>query len=345
MAQCLIGCGSNQGLRREQLDGAVELLRFMPGVTLQKVSRLRETRPIGGPVGQAPFLNSACLIETDLSPHEVLGMLTAVENTLHRERGERWGPRTIDLDLLLYDDAVIDNQSVDGAVLTIPHPRMSTRRFVLEPAAEIAGSLPHPLAGCSVQSLLENISQPHLHVAVVGVAGSGTSEVAAAIADTTLARCIRRPAPLPESGSLGRWQETLAAWTHPLQADTWPDESHGTISDYWLELLVIAAAGHLQPEEMSRLRSEHAVFAQTTMAPNVAILLLATPESLLRQTGHSETTVATLLACQERLVDRLRGGGRSGGGTAAVPKAVVAIDASDLRQATLESVAAVEALL
>ena len=131
----------------------------------------------------------------------------------------------------------------------------------------------------------------------------------------------------------------------PLQAAAWPDESHGTISDYWLEMLVIAAEGLLPPEEMSRLRSEHAVLAQTTIAPNVAILLLATPESLLRQTAHSETTVATLLACQERLVDRLRGGGRSACGTTAVPKAMVAIDAADLRQATLESIAAVEALL
>jgi len=96
---------------------------------------------------------------------------------------------------------------------------------------------------------------------------------------------------------------------------------------------------------LSRLRSEHAVLAQTTNAPNVAILLQATPESLLRQAALSETEVAALLACQERLIGRLRGGGRSACSTAAVPKAVVAIDASDLRQATLESIAAVEALL
>jgi len=96
---------------------------------------------------------------------------------------------------------------------------------------------------------------------------------------------------------------------------------------------------------MVRLRSEHAVLAQNTIAPNVAILLLATSESLLRHTAHSQTSVATLLACQERLVDRLRGGGRSDCSTAAAPKAVVAIAAADLRQATLEGIAAVEALL
>ena len=74
----------------------------MPGVTLQAVSRYRETTPVGGPPGQGSFLNGACLIETELPPRQVLDMLAAVENTLHRERTERWGQRTIDLDLLLY---------------------------------------------------------------------------------------------------------------------------------------------------------------------------------------------------------------------------------------------------
>ena len=97
----------------------MELLRFMPGVTLVSVSRYRETRPIGGPPGQGVFLNGACLLETDLAPHDVLGMLAAVENTLDRERGERWGPRTVDLDLLLYDSIVLDT-----ATLTLPHPRI-----------------------------------------------------------------------------------------------------------------------------------------------------------------------------------------------------------------------------
>ena len=166
MACCLIGCGSNQGARREQLDRAIELLGVMPGITMRAVSRHRETRPIGGPPDQAPFLNGACLVDTDLGPHELLDVLAAVENTLHRERMERWGPRTIDLDILLYDQIVLDDSVVAGTSLTIPHPRMSTRRFVLEPAVEIAPDLRHPHSGCSLRDLLDNISQPHLHVAV-----------------------------------------------------------------------------------------------------------------------------------------------------------------------------------
>jgi 2-amino-4-hydroxy-6-hydroxymethyldihydropteridine diphosphokinase len=181
MARCLIGCGSNLGRRREFLDRAIELIRFMPGVSLLAVSRFRETRPIGGPPGQESFLNGACLIETDLPPHDVLAMLAAVENTLHRERLEWWGPRTIDLDLLLYDDVVLETET-----LTLPHPRMPTRRFVLEPCVEIAADIRHPLAGCTLAEMLESITAPQPHVAVIGLPGSGAHEVAAAIADTML---------------------------------------------------------------------------------------------------------------------------------------------------------------
>ena len=181
MARCLIACGSNEGQPRQHLADAGDLLRSMPGLTLLATSRIRETRPVGGPAGQAPFMNGAFLVETEFAADELLGVLTAIENTLHRERLERWGPRTIDLDLLLYGDLVIEQPG-----LTIPHPRMTTRRFVLEPCAEIAPDFVHPLAGCSVQDLLDNISVAHPHVAVVGVPGSGAAEVAAAVADVWL---------------------------------------------------------------------------------------------------------------------------------------------------------------
>jgi len=181
MARCLIACGSNVGQSRQHLADAGDLLRSMPGLTLLATSRIRETRPVGGPAGQAPFMNGAFLVETEFAADEMLGVLTAIENTLHRQRFERWGPRTIDLDLLLYDDLVVEQPG-----LTIPHPRMTTRRFVLEPCAEIAPNFVHPLAGCSVQDLLDNISVAHPHVAVVGVPGSGATEVAAAVADVWL---------------------------------------------------------------------------------------------------------------------------------------------------------------
>jgi hypothetical protein len=126
-------------------------------------------------------MNGAFLVDTDLAPNDLLGVLTAIENTLHRERSERWGPRTIDLDLLLYDDLVIEQPG-----LTVPHPRMATRRFVLEPCAEIAPDVVHPVSGCSIRDMLGNISVDHPHVAVVGVPGSGAAEVAAAVAKVWL---------------------------------------------------------------------------------------------------------------------------------------------------------------
>lgn len=366
MARCLIGCGSNLGKRREQLDRALELLRFMPGVELRAVSRFRETVPVGGPASQGAFLNGACLIETELPPRAVLDMLAAVENTLQRDRRERWGPRTIDLDLLLYDDVVLDT-----AELTVPHPRMATRRFVLEPAAEIARDLPYPTSACTVGDLLDNISTPDPFVAVVGVPGSGAAEVAAAVAEATLARLIRAAAPWPltegrPSGVLSRWQQTLAAWSAPLADDSWQREPHGTVTDYWCGSLFAAAATALDADEASRFRSEVAAATEATHVPTVAILLTVDAATLEERIAfrsgsgrdHSTVfydlqptamlcdtrgdTIAQLLALQQRLVRSLRCAGER---CPRAPKAVVSVAGDDLARAAVEAISAVEAML
>ena len=365
MARCLIGCGSNLGRRREQLDRAIELLRFMPGVRMLAVSRYHETRPVGGPVGQAAYLNGACLLETELGPHEVLGMLAAVENTLHRDRTERWGERTLDLDLLLYDDLVLDD-----AALTVPHPRMATRRFVLAPAVEIAPEFVHPLAACSLRALLDNISAPHPLVAVVGVPGSGAAEVAAVVADAAMARVIHAPRPLPmPTPATGpeAWRALLASWTAPLESAGWPADPHGTVADFWLDALPIAAAAAGIPAgEAARLEAEIVRTAGRVPAPHVVILLVATAEALeerlafrsLRAGRHSDVFadladgpatlcppamgVAPLVALQERLVRHLRGPGPRG---PRAPKAVIVVDASDIARAAAEATAAVEAMV
>jgi len=380
MARCLIGCGSNQGRRREYLDRALELLRYMPGVSVLAVSRPLETRPIGGPAGQSPFLNGACLLETDLGPHEVLGMLTAVENTLHRERTERWGPRTIDLDLLLYDDLMLDTAS-----LTLPHPRMTTRRFVLEPCAEIAGDTVHPRAGCTVQALLDNISQPHLHVAIVGVPGAGAPEVASVVADAMLARLVRNPAPLTPQlfepimeaaatdGETARiqtariedlWQQSLTARARPLEAADWPDDPHGTVADYWLETQRLAAEDLLPAAARATFADHFSRHAATTVAPHVVVLLLVQPDVLEERIAFrarrpppqsdifaavtptavcpsTQESVRLLMRLQDRLACRLRTADPACGTR---PKATVVIDGGDLGQAALDAVAAVEAM-
>lgn len=326
MARCLIGCGSNLGRRREQLDRAVELLRAMPGVKFLAVSRYRETRPVGGPSGQDAFLNGACLIETELPPRDVLGMLAAVENTLHREREERWGPRTIDLDLLLYDDLVMET-----AELTVPHPRMATRRFVLEPSAEIAGEFAYPPAACTIGDLLDNISVPSPLVAVVGVPGSGTAEVAAAVADALMARLVECPAPLPQGTRLADWRQTIAAWAEPLAHDAWHDEPHGTVADYWFDELAIAADA-LAPNDRAAFDRDFDQVATGIVTPQVAIALVADAAKLDVRNARLQEQLLRRLRCPD---DR----------SPATPKAVIAVDARDLARATTDATAAVEAML
>lgn len=333
----------------------------MPGVKMEAVSRYHETRPIGGPGGQGTYLNGACLIETDLEPHDVLGMLAAVENTLHRDRSERWGERTIDLDLLLYDDLVIESRS-----LTVPHPRMATRRFVLEPCVEIAAELPFPPTRCTLREMLENISVPHPLVVVVGAPGSGAPEVAAAVADATMSRLLHAPAALPTPLASGDvWRETLAAWARPLSAATWSDDAQAAIADFWFESLA-EAARDLPAVAAAGFAADHAGLSAATVMPQVAILLVADAATLeerlafhRRGTPHTDLfaefsaaggtacaspaeTVAAALRLQERLVRRLRCPSEHG---PRAPKAVVAIDAADLGQAANEAIAAVEAML
>ena len=131
-----IGIGANLGDREATIEAA---LAALPGVVA--VSRLRETDPVGV-VDQPPFLNGVARLETALRPRELLDTLLAVELGLGRERHERWGPRTIDLDLLLYGDELIDEPG-----RTVPHPRLHERRFALEPLAELDPDLVVPGRG------------------------------------------------------------------------------------------------------------------------------------------------------------------------------------------------------
>jgi len=144
-----IGLGANLGDRRANILAATDLLRQTPGVASVSLSSLYETEPVGGPPGQDAYLNAAARVETDLDASTLLAVLLDIEARLGRQRSERWGPRTIDLDLLLFGDEVIHTPG-----LTVPHPHMHERRFVLEPLAEIAANMIHPALRMTIQQLL-----------------------------------------------------------------------------------------------------------------------------------------------------------------------------------------------
>ena len=136
MTRAYVGVGANLGDREATIRAALDAL---PGVVA--VSALRETDPVGV-VDQPRFLNGAAELVTELAARELLETLLAVERELGRERRERWGPRTIDLDLLLYGDETIDEPG-----LTVPHPRLHERRFALEPLLDLDPELAIPGRG------------------------------------------------------------------------------------------------------------------------------------------------------------------------------------------------------
>jgi len=128
---CYIGVGSNLGDRKKHIEDAIEKLKNIEGVEVKRVSSIYETEPVGGPK-QGKYLNGAIEIETGLGPRELLGKLQDIEKKLGRKKTVKNGPRTIDLDILLYGDNKIDEPD-----LKIPHPNMREREFVMKPLKEI----------------------------------------------------------------------------------------------------------------------------------------------------------------------------------------------------------------
>lgn len=147
-----VGVGSNVGDREAAIRSAAESLDRSTGIAVRAMSALRETAPVGVP-GQRRYVNAVVEIETCLEPHRLLARCLAIEAAHGRDRRveERWGPRPLDLDVLLYGDAIIAERD-----LTVPHPRMHERLFVLVPMAELAPAQLHPVLGRTMESLCES---------------------------------------------------------------------------------------------------------------------------------------------------------------------------------------------
>ncbi len=211
MARCLIGLGSNLGDRRQMLEEAVRRLTAKDDLRLVARSGWFETRAVGGPQGQPPYLNGAALLETSLSPAQLLHELQQIELALGRQREVRWGPRTIDLDILLYEQLVVQTPQ-----LVVPHPRMAIRRFVLAPAAQIAPTMVHPLIGWTVAELLQHLEQAPPYLALTGAIGAGKTSLAKRLAQRA---GIRLLAERPDWRLLARFYADPAgtAWEAQLQ--------------------------------------------------------------------------------------------------------------------------------
>ena len=150
MTTAYVGLGANLGSREAMLRRAVELLGEADGVEVLAVSQLRETEPVGV-FDQPLFLNGAVAVETTRTPRQLLDLLLEIERSLGRVREKRWGPRTVDLDLLVYGDEVVDEPG-----LRVPHPRLHERRFALAPLAELDPDLAIPGRG-SVSDVLAEL--------------------------------------------------------------------------------------------------------------------------------------------------------------------------------------------
>jgi 2-amino-4-hydroxy-6-hydroxymethyldihydropteridine diphosphokinase len=163
MTIAYIALGSNLGDRADYLERALTSLRQHDGIEVTRVAPVYETRPVGGPAGQGPYLNAVAEVRTQREAHELLETLLSIEQGLGRVRHERDGPRTIDLDLLLYGDLVhADNR------LIVPHPRLHERLFVLQPLAQLAPGLIHPVLKRSIADLLAEFQGLRLYGSAPG---------------------------------------------------------------------------------------------------------------------------------------------------------------------------------
>jgi 2-amino-4-hydroxy-6-hydroxymethyldihydropteridine diphosphokinase len=276
MAIALAAFGSNLGDRAATLHGAVEQLGQTAGVKLLAVSRWHETLPAGGPIGQDRFLNGAALLETTLTPLELLRVFQQVEQAADRRREITWGPRTLDIDLLLYD-----NQVLDSPELTIPHPRMMFRRFVIEPAAEIAPMLIHPLLGWRLEEIKNHLALARNYIALFAPPGYSTAELAQQIHDSISSQVIHDTlAPTASAvyeGHAASLLATVQRQANLMSRTRWGEaglaKDELLISDFWLGQTSVEAASWLPGHDARRVQSAWQAALSGTICPKLVVCL------------------------------------------------------------------------
>ncbi len=298
MSWCLIGLGSNEGDRGLAITRALEELGRRPTIAVVRRSRLIETAPVGGPPGQGRFLNAAALLETSLSPEGLLATLQKVEGCLGRRRETRWGPRTIDLDLLLFDQLVLSTP-----FLTIPHPRMAWRRFVLEPAAEIAASMVHPVTGWSIARLWEHLRTARDYVAITGPMEAGRASLSSRLATVAGGRWIVDPCPSFPDG-LPPTMPALAAEEAELEAlsgreqilaqesPIWRESAPFWVSDFWLDQSLAFFRARLPRDRWGPCLARWEAAARHVVRPKLVVAIEGTAADLRNQPAMPGPTPA-----------------------------------------------------
>jgi len=287
MSACLVALGSNVGDRVAQLERAIQRLEECPSITVCGRSGWYHTKPVGGPPEQGEFVNAAIRVQTSLSPEQLFLVLREVETDLGRQRRERWAARSVDLDLLLFDDLMLKTPRLE-----IPHPRLAFRRFVLEPAAEVARDMLHPVVGWTIGQLLEHLNQAPNYVALTGLPGVGMTDLAREVAKRASVWLIedsaqevlasgRREDALPNAFDLER--EILHQRDRLLSAQDRSQESSTAISDFWIGQSLAYSRLGLSHDDCVEIENAWRSHEDRSGSPKLLILLDAPVEGLVER--------------------------------------------------------------